>query len=343
MLTVIVLEGQMLLKKALLTVAGMSARTAWTTAQAYEIGFPGYAQKPGITLGGGSAGDPPPGLYMFNQVFTYQAQIVGPGAPNFGGAATQVHAAVEASGLLWVPGWTFLGATYDAVIVQPWVMADIGQPLNLQQAGMHNTYIVTAELSWKLGDSGFFIKTGLGIYVPDGSISGPTGLNSVGNPWWTFQPEFVVSYLKDGWNLTANFFEEFNTSNTVTGYTSGDVLHAEFTATKTVGKWTFGPIAYYAGQVSNDIASSTFYGGTINTNRYNVWAAGALVGYEFGPAALNVWATQEFSTSASGGTMIPGGDSASITRGYSIFASLSYRLWAPDEPAQQPKKSMFYK
>ncbi len=202
----------MLLKKALLTVAGLAASTAWTTAQAYEIGFPGYAQKPGITLGGGSAGDPPPGLYMFNQVFTYQAQIVGPGAPNFGGAATQVHAAVEASGLLWVPGWTFLGATYDAVIVQPWVMADIGQPLNLQQAGMHNTYIVPAELSWKLGDSGFFIKTGLGIYVPDGSISGRTGLDSVGNPWWTFQPEFVVSYLKNGWNLTANLFEEFNTS-----------------------------------------------------------------------------------------------------------------------------------
>lgn len=144
-------------------------------------------------------------------------------------------------------------------------------------------------------------------------------------------------------NLTANIFEEFNTANTITGYTSGDILHAEFTATKTVGKWTVGPIAYYAGQVSNDIASATYYGGTINTNRYNIWAAGALVGYEFGPAALNVWATQEFSTSASGGTMIPGADSASITKGYSIFASLSYRLWAPDEPAQQPKKSMFYK
>jgi hypothetical protein len=131
---------------------------------------------------------------------------------------------------------------------------------------------------------------------------------SAGPPDWTvsaFQPEFVVSYLKDGWNLTANIFEEFNTSNSITGYTSGDVLHAEFTATKTVGKWTFGPIAYYAGQVSNDIASASYYGGTINTNRYNVLAAGALVGYEFGPAALNVWATQEFSTTASGGRSSP--------------------------------------
>ncbi|MFW2003660.1 hypothetical protein, partial [Acinetobacter ursingii] len=85
-----------------------------------------------------------------------------------------------------VPGWTFLGATYNAVIVQPFIMADVGAPVNAQQAGMHNTYIVPVELSWKLGDSGFFIKTGLGIYTPNGSISGPAGLNNVGNPWWTF-------------------------------------------------------------------------------------------------------------------------------------------------------------
>jgi hypothetical protein len=26
-----------------------------------------------------------------------------------------------------------------------------------------------------------------------------------------------------------------------------DILHAEFTATKTIGKWTIGPVAYYAG------------------------------------------------------------------------------------------------
>ena len=172
-----------------------------TSANAFEFGSSGFAQAPGITLGGGTAGAPPPGLYSFNQVFTYQSNLVGPGAPNVGGAATPVHTATEASGLLWVPGWTLFGATYDAVIVQPWIMVDVGSPINVQQAGMHNTFIVPAELSWRLGDSGFFVKTGLGIHVPNGSISGPAGLNSVGNPWWTFQPELVVSYLKDGWNF----------------------------------------------------------------------------------------------------------------------------------------------
>lgn len=131
-------------------------------------------------------------------------------------------------GVLRVPDWTFLGATYDAVLVQPFVMASVGSPVNLQASGVHNTLIIPVELSWKLGDSRFFIKTGLGIYVPNATQTGINGLETVGNAWWTFQPELYVSYLKDGWNFTAAVFEEFNTKNTITQYRSGDVLHAKF-------------------------------------------------------------------------------------------------------------------
>src|SRR3954453_8905962 len=132
---------------------------------------------------------------------------------------------------------------------------------------MHNAFFAN-ELSWNLGNSGFFVKAGLGMCVPTGPQPGPSGLGNVGNPWWTFQPELVVSYLKDGWNLTANLFQEINTANSITGYRSGDVFHAEFTAPKTIGNWTFGPVAYYAGQVTDD-KSSAFYGNAINVNRYN--------------------------------------------------------------------------
>jgi hypothetical protein len=38
----------------------------------------------------------------------------------------------------------------------------------------------------------------------------------------------VVSYLKDGWNLTANIYDEINTRNTITKYQTS--LHARFTA-----------------------------------------------------------------------------------------------------------------
>jgi len=50
---------------------------------AYEFGSPGYLQKPGIVLGAAAAA-PPPGLYGFEQAFTYQSKLVGPGAPSVG-------------------------------------------------------------------------------------------------------------------------------------------------------------------------------------------------------------------------------------------------------------------
>jgi hypothetical protein len=100
------------------------------------------------------------------------------------------------------------------------------------------------------------------------------------------------------------------------------------------------PVGYYVGQVGDD-KSSAFYRDAININRYNVWAAGALVGYDFGPVALNVWAVDEISAQASGGTPIGGTDSASIKKGVSVFGSLSYRIWAPDQSAVIVKRPQF--
>jgi hypothetical protein len=117
-----------------------------------------------------------------------------------------VPAAVAATAFVWVPGWTFLGATYDAAWAIPVGMFAAGSPVNVEASGMINTFIAPVELSWKLGDSGFHVTTGLGMYVPDGTVTGINGLGNVGNAWWSFMPEFVVSYLKDGGNLTANIF-----------------------------------------------------------------------------------------------------------------------------------------
>ena len=311
-----------------------AAASASTPAFATEPGGPSALMKAGIFIGA-SAGVPPPGLYGFEQAFTYQGNLAGP-VTNTIGSTTRVSANIVTQGLLFVPGWTFLGATYDAVIVQAFANVAIGSPVNAQSGGVYNTYFVPAELSWNIADTGFAVKTGLGIFVPDGSISGPAGLNNVGVPYWTFQPELIVSYLKDGWNFSAAVYDEVKTANSVTNYRTGDVLHADFTATKTIGKWTVGPVAYYEGQVSND-KSSAFYGYALGTQRFDVWAVGGLVGYNFGPVSLNVWATQEVTARASGATTLGTYDPSSISRGFTALAGLSYRLWGPEE-APAPKR-----
>src|ERR1700744_4157474 len=97
--------------KALLAAAGIAA-FAFSPANAYEGGVQ-WQSKPGVLIGA-SAGVPPPGIYMFDQVFTYQSNYAGPVTnsvviPN--GAKSGVQAAVDVQGFVFVPGWTFLGAT----------------------------------------------------------------------------------------------------------------------------------------------------------------------------------------------------------------------------------------
>ena len=152
----------------------------------------------------------------------------------------------------------------------------------------------------------------------------------------------IFSYLGGGYNLSAAIYEEFNTANQQDNYTQGDVFHADFTATKTFGKWTLGPVAYYAAQVSDDkcpVGTCTAQhplGIVGNTQRFQLFAVGGLVEYNFGPASLSFWATQEVLAKASGGFVAPGVDLSNITRGSTLFATLSYRLWAPEEPAKAP-------
>jgi hypothetical protein len=333
--------------KALLAAAGAAA-FAFSPANAYENGA--QSTQPGSFIGA-SAGVPPPGIYMFNQIFTDQKNFTGPGTTSLGlGSHSSFHVNDYNMGFLFVPGWTFLGATYDAVIVQPVVDVGLGTPNgNLAvppgtTSGVFNTYIVPVELSWKLGTSGFVVKTGLGIFVPDGTETGFNKLGNVGNPWWTFQPEIILSYLKDGWNLTAAIYEEFNTANRVTKYTSGDIFHVDFTATKTIGKWTFGPVGYYEAQVTDDTCPvgvcRTFnpFGTLTHAQRFQLFALGGLVEYNFGPASLSVWATQELTAKASNAAAIPtlGEDFSIIPKGATVFATLSYRIWAPEEPAKAP-------
>jgi hypothetical protein len=327
--------------KTLLAAAGIAA---FAISPAFANEGAGAQTKAGALIGA-SAGVPPPGIYMFNQVFTYQANLAGPG--NGGNTHIGFHANVDVQGFVFVPGWTFLGATYDAVIVQPFVDVSVGSPANVQASGMFNTYIVPVELSWKLWNSGFQFKTGLGIYVPTGTETGAFKLGNVGAPYYTFQPEAILSYLRDGWNLTAAVYEEINTANSSSHYTSGNILHADFTATKTIGKWTLGPVAYYYGQVTDDSCPvsciATGASTLAHSNRFDVWAVGGLVGYDFGPASFSVWATQEVSAKASNAAAAAaagGADPSTVSQGTTVFATLSYRLWAPDEPV---KPAMFHK
>src|SRR6478672_7563588 len=94
-------------------------------------------------------------------------------------------------------------------------------------------------------------------------------------------------------------------------------------------------VAYYYGQVTNDSCGvgCLYRTGTLaNPQRFNIWAVGGLVGYDFGPAQLSVWATQEVSAKAFNPAAVAatGADLSLVPQGMTVLATLSYRLWGPD-------------
>lgn len=71
---------------------------------------------------------------------------------------------------------------------------------------VENTWFMPAQLSWNLGN-GWFASGAFAFYAPDGSR-----YNGSPNPdYWTYELRGAVSYLSDGWNLTANLIYDFNT------------------------------------------------------------------------------------------------------------------------------------
>ena len=110
------------------------AALSWPPAQALEPGA--AAQTIAGVLIGASAGVPPPGIYMFNQVFTFQANLAGPGTAALVAIdTTGVQAAVDVQGFSVRSRLDFPAAE---PMMRLWCsrssIPSVGSPVNAQSA-----------------------------------------------------------------------------------------------------------------------------------------------------------------------------------------------------------------
>ena len=200
--------------------------------------------------------------------------------------------------LVWVPGCKFLGADYGMAIAQPVDLMNLriqlpsppGAPNKFTgnaNWGTFGTVLVPYDLSWKL-PCDFHVKTGLGITLND-TTAGPqaapiaTPFAPNGNKYYTFQPSLGLSWLHGGWNFSASFHYAFNLEDQTTHYWSGQQLAVDYTAAYVWGKWTFGVGAYEETQVTDDSS----FGVNLPDSKANIWGAGRIVGYNFGPCSVD--------------------------------------------------------
>lgn len=309
-----------------------------------------FAEEPGSfqnRLNGATIGLPlgaaaPTGLYTGLE--TVYIGMVGNGGASTGNAVFGAHvflpALAQAVPLLYVPGWSFLGATYSMSAVQAFYETGgcssaattscngpLGMSSNNSNFGGNYVFANTTwnpiALSWNLGQ-GWFVSGGFNFMAPDGSrgLGTPgTGLGTTNPDYWTFEPTFAVSYLSANWVASANFFYDINTKSTGVccaldaTYTGGNALYGDLSAVYKFGKWSIGPVAYFEAQTTADKTT-----GLTPIGNYDTVALGGLVGYDFGPVDLQLWVTDQVSAQNS-----PGGAGDII-----IWTRLGFRLWAPE-------------
>lgn len=255
------------------------------------------ALQPGATTGAAAGALPPPGLY-FNTDATYETGSIVGGNGNKATIAGQHLRATNVSwvnSLLWVPGWQILGADYGAMIAQPvkWSSTHWSGGSTYKSVGLVNTMVSPEILSWNLG-GGFHVSEGLAFAINDGyttsaynSGSGrvATTAYNIGNAFYTIEPNLAISYLNNGWNLTANNVVDFNTKNEATDYQSGDVYYLDLTASKRIGNWTLGLLGNYTQQFTDDTIGGQVVpaaNGFSRGSRIMHVKVGPMVAYDFG-------------------------------------------------------------
>jgi len=292
------------LPPALAGLAMLAVASLPGTARALE---PGTVDPhlPGVTEGIPVAALPPPGVYFSNDLAyidaSFQDGSAKPLATPAGGI--NVVAWVNVPLLLWSSPWHILGAQYGAFIAQPLVNLQVHSFIsgNNFRTGFYNTIINPALLSWRVAPN-LFIGANMPIYFRDGSWSENAAIN-IANHTWTVGPSAAVSYLDGNFMATANLEFDVQTENKDFApglrYHSGDIMTVDYTVQQSFGRWTAGIVGFWIYQVEDDklngsTTPANFAGlGNSAGNRFEAFSIGPLVGYNFGPVAINFRYTRD--------------------------------------------------
>ncbi len=292
------------MKKLVRTLLALVITLAILNAQAIEQYEP---QLPGVTEGVPAGALPPPGMYGDVEVYTASFTL-----HDNAGKPTSVHSSsqVIAPMLLWNTGKKILGGEFAIQVIQAVNHTDVygDAPTGTVPPNAHwgtfNTVLIPVMLGWHLPHD-FHIKTALAINLNDASSSTakppPVDMSGTGNGYSSVIPNIGVSWLSDGWNLSANFFYAFNQPNTVTQYQSGQVFQADYTIAKSFEHWMVGLGAFEVNQITADSGNGTLSPqnncAANNGCKERRLGLGPLIGYTFdGGIAVKLMANHDIVT-----------------------------------------------
>jgi hypothetical protein len=212
----------------------------------------------------------------YENTFTYYKGSAGAGRPfpiigriELNSEATSY---TDSSVLLWETPLKVFGGYYNVFASIPYTWLTVSGDLQVGARTVHTTdsvsglgdiYFAPAAIGWNKGD--FTWDARFGIYAPTGEFD-KTGLANPGLGYWTFEPEVTFSWLSSKFGTEVGIFVglDFNTENTTTNYTSGDILHIDFTVAQHLpflgGSIGVGANGYWYRQITGDSDSGAVLG-----------------------------------------------------------------------------------
>ena len=274
--------------KTRFTLISLAALAATTAAEAREPGTP-TAMPAGATIGVPVGANPPPGFYYSNRSELFFGDVYN----GDNKIAIGVDVRASAQQFHWVPGNTIFGGSYRAMAIVPLVWADqtaFGTDTN--EFGLGDVTVSPLNLSWMIAP-GLFVQSGLSLTLPTGKFNTAQGSLNLGSNAFTTSVDVGVSYLADGWNLSAHANYFMHAENPDTQYRSGNEFLLNWTAMKDVGGFSVGPVGYFRQQVTDDRNSGSFYGGGISGKARQI---GVGIGFtkNFGKLELNASYVHDF-------------------------------------------------
>ncbi len=234
---------------AALSASGLSASAAsWT--------------PPGVTMGVPLGAALEPGIYFSN--LTHY------------GSGPYKTVTAEVPTFVWYTGLDFLGGKYSVAVIPEELIVRVPAQ-SVFRNDVFNPLIIPISLSWDLGQ-GFFLSLSEGIYPPVNTATAFTTLGHTSGV--AAESRGALSYLKNGWILSANTIFGATTPDTV-GNRTPDYFNIDWTIAHTFGKWRLGFVGYGAWDLEKTVVNAKI-------GRAHTVGVGGLVGYDFGGALLLV-------------------------------------------------------
>ena len=162
---------------------------------------------------------PPPGTYLVNYMLYVQKESLRDNSGNRVPIDFDATVFAEVPRLIWVSPYKILGASYAAHAFLPLYAADVkvkaggATVLDTDDKGLGDIIFSPLVLGWHFGPE-LHAVFALDLYAPTGNYDRNDPASQIlSKNHWTVEPVLAVSYLKNGFDLSAKLMYDFNGEN----------------------------------------------------------------------------------------------------------------------------------